>query len=121
MKDPPPVIDLSGKSRQKLDKAVEVRVECDEPCIVRAQGKLSIQTARSALRAAGKFKLRPDSVELEAGERAKLALKVKKKGAKSAKKALRLERKVKAKVTVSAQDANGNTNSERKAIRLRTA
>lgn len=113
-----PTFVLRGRRKQPLDGSVELKVrQVSEQSTVTATGRLAVAGAggRSALRA---FKLKGATAEVSAGVGAKLKLKERRKARKSAENALEDDGRVKAKITVVATDAVGNTGLAKRTIRL---
>jgi hypothetical protein len=106
----PPDLQLSGKKKQKLGKAVKVSASCDEACTASGEGKLT---------KVKKDKVKPASADLGPGETTTLKLKLTKKTRKKAGKALDKGKKVQAKVTVDATDAVGNLATAKRTIKLK--
>jgi hypothetical protein len=111
-----PEAQLSGKTKQKLGKAVYVVVACpSEDCTATASGSLRAPWVAAARR----FKLRKVSQPITKGGRAKLRLKVSRNARGAAKRALQKSKKITAKIKVSVRDSAGNTITKRRTIRLK--
>ncbi len=111
----PPGLDLSGKKKQKLGRAVTVKASCDEACTVVAEGTVKPKgKAKDKSKRAKKLELREDSAELDADATKKLKLKP----SKRVKKKLKAARKGKATITVTATDAADNSTREKLKLKL---
>lgn len=118
--DPPPQLRLFGPKRQRLDRAIELRASCDEPCRVTARGKLVLAGPHAKASAARRLKLRPANRSLAAGERATLRLRLTGKALRASLAALADGGTVKAKIVASAADPAGNRSAQaRRTIRLK--
>jgi hypothetical protein len=111
----PPAIRLGGKRIQKAGKRVSVVVKAtSENVRATASGKVSIRGKKKAHKLKG-VKAR----FIARGHRATLRLKVSKKALRAIKRALGRHRKVRARLTIKARDAAGNTTIKRRTIKLR--
>ncbi|MGH2978580.1 MAG: hypothetical protein ACRDLQ_02955 [Solirubrobacterales bacterium] len=108
-------LSLRGNTTQRIARrrAVFVRVTADEAVRLSAKGTLSVPGASRA------FKLHRARAAVTAGQTRKLRLRISKKTARAARRALRRKRRVRATVTVTAVDAAGNRSSARRRIRAR--
>jgi hypothetical protein len=131
----PPDVQLSGKKKQKLGKAVKVKASCgDEACTLSAEGELYWWFEEGGGKAAARMathelpgvkhdKLKPAGADVGPGETTQLKLKLKEKTRKKARKALDKGKNVQADLIVYATDAAGNTKNApgenaQRAIRL---
>jgi hypothetical protein len=123
----PPDLQLSGKKKQKLDNAVEVKSSCgDEACQTGSHRGSKLTNLRVADRRfpngdpAGPFlkSLGIANADLGPGETTTLSLKVKEKTRKLARKALDKGRNVQAKVVIDATDAAGNMALAKRTIKI---
>jgi hypothetical protein len=118
---PGPLIDLTaprlrlgGSRSQRLRRrSVSVIAACNEPCTLRAAGTVSVPGPSRT------FRLKRVKRHLAAGVRARLRLRLSRRSEAAVKRALARRRKVRARVTVTAQDASGNKRLARRTIRLR--
>jgi acid phosphatase type 7 len=109
-----PKLTLKGSKSQRLvRRALEVTVNCDEPCTVTAFAKLGIG------RASGLFRSKEAKQSLVAGAGKKLRLKFSGKALREIRAALAQKRRVIAKLIVQSNDAAGNLSSARRTIRLK--
>ena len=126
--DPPgsdtnaPQITLVGKKKQPADRAIEVRVSCDEACTAIGSGTIIVATPRAGKLIAKRvrFELRSDTESLAAGEKRTLELKVPRKPRRKTLAALKNGGRASTKLTVTAADAAGNSSSAERAVRLKT-
>lgn len=109
-----PRLKLAGAHRQRLSRALHVFARCDEACSLRASGALRFGGARASI--AKPIVTRRTAA---AGQRLKLAVRLRGQTLRRAKRALSLGRKVTVKVTVSARDASGNTARRSFGVKLR--
>ena len=72
----PPDVDLGGKTTQKFDGSIEVEVQCSEACEVTAEGSVTIKGGAAKRAGKTKLKLRKLTVDLAAGERGVLGMKL---------------------------------------------
>jgi streptogramin lyase len=109
----PPVVRLSGKSKQKAGGRVSVYVTCtSEACTTSASGTIRVPSASKV------YRIGTPAVQANQGARVRLKLAVPRKAQKLIKKALRRHRTVRAKVTVTVKDAAGNAAIHRRVIKL---
>jgi hypothetical protein len=122
--DVAPALTLSGRKRQRLDRAIELGALCDEACAVALGGRLVVITrkrgtgGREAKRRRT-FQLATATRDLNAGETTTLKLRLRRGIRRSATRALRQGGRVRASITASASDASGNSATATRAIRLR--
>jgi lysophospholipase L1-like esterase len=111
----PPGIKLGGKRTQKAGKTIKVIVRATrENLRVTAWGKAWVRGWKTA------YKLKRVKARFVArGHKATLRVKVPKKALRAIKRALRRHRKVRAKLTIKARDAAGNTTVKKRTIKLR--
>ena len=112
----PPTVKLGGKKTQRAlkQKGVLVEVTCPtEQCTANAKGTVAVPGAAKV------FKLRPATKKIAAGGKAKLKLKFAKKTLKAVKRALAKRKKLKAKLTVTANDVGGNSTTKKQTVRLK--
>jgi hypothetical protein len=117
-----PEVVVGGRSSRRLGGTVPVTATCDEDCTAEAFGRIGISGgggSRSALAAKGALKLKADSAQIAAGERGTLKPRLKRKGQKLAKSALRRGGKVVARITVAATDLAGNETRAKRRVRLK--
>jgi hypothetical protein len=122
----PPKAKLFGKRRQEAGRPIEIKVGCNEDCVVLATGRVVVLGAphRGAARAArwqkAKFRLRPLARRLSAGQVANLKLRPEsRKARRRLRRLVRRGRKAQAKIRVSYRDRAGNVSTARLTIRLR--
>ena len=120
----PPVLSLSGKKLQRLDGSVEVRALCDEACGIAAKGRLLTSTPASgggkavARVVRHRFKLKPTTLQLSAGQRGTLHLRLSKRSRGVATDALSSGGTVAAVITVTATDAAANAVTKKRSVKL---
>ncbi len=115
-----PDVRLSGGKTQKLDGAIEVGARCDDPCTADATGRLIVRTpsgGRISL-AVKKFQLRPASAQLNGKKKKTLALRLPRKARRAGLRALRRGGRVTARITVTATNAGGGSETEKRSVRL---
>lgn len=115
------VLTLSGKKKQKLDRAIEVGAGCDLACTVAGSGDLVVTTKKKKGRQAAArrtFKIKTVSRSVAAGGTVTLKLKLSKIARRAATKALNRRGRVTAKVTVKATSASGVETTSSRSIRL---
>jgi Tol biopolymer transport system component len=110
----PPRLRLDFDRKQKLGKAIKVRVSCDEPCSIVAKGKVKAQ-GKGKTNGPKSGKLKRATTALDAGDSQRLKLRLTKK----AKRALEGDERGKAKVKVTARDGAANKRTKRANIKLR--
>ena len=118
----PPGLTLSGPRNQTLDGAVEVGAICDEACAANGEGKLVIIPPSSGGKSGAKrqtFKLKRQTKQLGAGQRATLKLKLSNRARRAATAALTNGGKVTARISVSAADGAGNAANAGRSVGLR--
>jgi hypothetical protein len=114
-----PDLQLSGKKKQELGNAVEVKASCgNEACKARGMGELRHVETIFQGETLTDPPLNRASADLAPGETTTLKLKLSKKERKEARKALDNGKNVQAKVTVKATDAAGNVATAKRTIRL---
>jgi hypothetical protein len=108
----PPALQVLRKKAQR--RRILVEVVCPvETCKVTATGTVRIPGSKR------KPNLVPDTAEVQAASRAKLELRLSTRAWRAARHALRLKRRVRAVVELTALDAAGNAAAIRRTIRLR--
>jgi hypothetical protein len=112
---PPPAFRTSPKPVQKSGPDVSVTVTCSASCTATATGKLAFEGAA----AARSFKLKTAKRAIAAGVRATLRLRVPRPLRRAAKRALKQDRKVRAKLTITVVDAAGSRGAKHRTVRLR--
>ena len=115
------VLTLSGKKKQKLDRAIEVGAGCDLACTVAGSGDLVVTTKKKKGRQAAArrtFKIKTVSRSVAAGGTVTLRLKLSKNARRAASKALNRRGRVTAKVNVKATSASGVETTSSRSIRL---
>jgi hypothetical protein len=107
-----PRLRLRVRSRQRVlrRRAVLVSVACNEPCFATASGTIRVSRKRRTLE--------PVRRELAVGVRRTLRLHLSRTTRRSIRRALQHGRKVKATISVAAQDIQGNASSKRRLVRL---
>jgi plastocyanin len=110
--DTAPVSSLISPSKQDIDKLF-VRASMNEAGTLAATGRVSVPGGASEL-----YRFKRASKTVAASQSVKLRLKLSKKALKSAKRALRRGRKLRAKITLTARDATGHETLRRQTIRL---
>jgi hypothetical protein len=103
---------LKCASKQKLGK-LAVQVAMPENGQVTVGGSVSVPNASKV------YKLKSITVSASAGKTVTVKVKVPKKALKAAKKALKRKKKVQAKLTITVIDGAGNTESEKRSIKLK--
>jgi hypothetical protein len=106
---------LAARARQRLGRAVAVRVTCDERCTARASGTLVV-TARGSRRAT--FRLRPASGTGLVGRAKTLRPRLSRAARRAAVRALRRRGRVTARISVRVTDALGNARTATGTVRL---
>lgn len=106
--DPNIELRLSGKRKQGLGKSVKVKASCNVRCEVKGKGKLK--------GASGKVK--KDTVQLGAGDTETLKLKLSKGARESVEEKLDAGGKASVKVSATASDDGGNTDSAKRKVTL---
>jgi len=104
---------VGGSSSQKAlrKKAIIVTATCDQACTLTASGSLSIPGASKT------YRLRSVKRSLAAGKRVTLKLKLSSKVIKTAKRALRKHKRIRATIRLTAKNSAG-TKTSRKSIRI---
>jgi hypothetical protein len=118
----PPAGNLASKAKQPNDGAIEVQVECTgtEACQAAASGTLKVPSTSSRKSAKTKaYELTKTSATIAAGSTTTLKLKIPKKAAKAATKALKAKKSVSAQITVKISDAAGNSRELTEKIKLK--
>ena len=116
-----PELSLFGKRKQRLRKKVAVKGECDEPCTIKAKGRIVVRDrGGKQARAKTRVRLRPATEDAGAGERAKLKPRFNRRGLRLTKRALRsgAKAKAKAKLKVIATDDAGNRTVVKRVVKL---
>lgn len=111
-----PELVLGGKRKQTLRRAVTVFASCDEACLTAVRGKLVIKPDGQS---AKRFKLKPKRAELAADAKTKLRPKLTRRAHRVAKRTLKQDGKVMARLQVRSVDAAGNVTVQRRNVRLR--
>jgi hypothetical protein len=111
---------LAGKRRQRLGRTLRVTVSCpDEACDAEATGTLVVPgEASSRARAAKRFPLRAASAGIAAGGTADLKLRLPGRARAAAAASLEAGGAVRAKLSVAARDAAGNSTTARRTVNL---
>ena len=99
----------------KRQKAAKLRVQAS----MAEKGKIAVRGTVSVPNAAKVFKLRPVSVNATAGKTVTILVKLPKQALKAARGALKRGKRVKASLTIIANDAAGNKKAEKRSVRLR--
>jgi hypothetical protein len=122
----PPKAKLFGKRKQGAGRPIEIKVGCNEDCVVLATGRVVVLgaphrgAARAARRQKAKFRLRPLARRLSAGQVANLKLRPSsRKARRRLRRLVRKGRKAQARIRVSYRDRAGNVSIARLTIRLR--
>lgn len=114
----PFVLTLSGKRVQHLRRVVTVTAHCSRNCTAHARGRFVIKPRRFARQLSRRAaQLRRVTAHLSAGNPKTLRLGVKRRARHVAREALKHGGKVKAKLTVTATDAAGQTRTARRTVR----
>lgn len=121
--DPPggpdvaPVVELSGKTKQRLRGRVSVNVTVNEDATAVGMGKLAVRQAGTgkSSQASQSFGLRRATATLPAGSTMTLKLKLRKKALAAA----RDVGKAKARIRVTATDPAGNSSAANRVVRLK--
>jgi plastocyanin len=110
-----PKLDLSIRSTQRIlrHRALIVSVRVDEQSTVTAKARITVSGASRVL------KLRTVKRRLDAGERKKLNLRLSRKTRAAVTSALSRRSRLKAKLTVSAKDAAGNTRTRKRSLTVK--
>ncbi len=99
----------------KRQKAAKLRVQAS----MAEKGKIAVRGTVSVPNAAKVFKLRPVSVNATAGKTVTILVKLPKQALKAVRGALKRGKRVKASLTIIANDAAGNKKAEKRSVRLR--
>jgi plastocyanin len=109
-----PIVKLAGPARQRIRKrAVLVFAKVDEASTVTATGSVAVPGASKVLR------LKKVTKKLAPNVKTKLALKLSRKAATTAARALKRRTQLTARVVVTAKDSAGNTRSAKRKIKLK--
>ena len=115
-----PLLSLSGNKKQSNKKKVEVKATPDEASSLEADGTFKVPTLKNGkVKPKEKFDLKGADADLAAGETGTLKLEFKKKAVGLVKKALKAKETSKAKVTVTATDASGNSSEDKFSIKVK--
>jgi hypothetical protein len=105
---------LWGKTTQKVGSLITIGVFCPkEACTATPSGTVNLSGASKV------YRLKGASTNVSKGGKALLKLKVPRKAQRAIKRALRRKKKVRAGVTVTARDAEGNNTVRKLTIRLK--
>jgi plastocyanin len=110
-----PKIALAGRRSQRVlkQRGLTLTAESNEPATLRVRGRVNVPGASKTLR------FRSVRAQLAAGVERKVKLRLSRKALRSVRGALRRGTRLIARVTVSAEDKNGNVDTAKRRIRLR--